>query len=126
MVPSVFFLAVSQKSVCYKYIQGSAIVVETMVGFGNEGSRDKSYIPGAPTTPVKPCESAVEADALSRSSMQYSRDGFTDHQGGNDPAAHAVSRQPRMDDAEHFSAEELDSSDESSLESTGSGIAHAK
>jgi hypothetical protein len=95
-------------------------VVETVVGFGNEGSRDKSYIPGAPTTPIKPCESAIEAEALSRSSAHHSVDGFNDHR-CVDLVSHLASRQTRMEDAEHFSAEELDSSDESSLESTGSG-----
>lgn len=106
-------------------MQNSA-VVETVVGFGNgDGSRDKSYTPGAPIgpiTPIKPCESALEADALSRSSAQNSRDAFTtEHRTEAAGQSGGAAQQSVVHDTEHFSAEELDSSDESSLESTGSG-----
>lgn len=118
-------------------VQGPA-VLESVVGFGGDGSRDKSYVPGAPIvpqTPVKPCESAHEADALSRSIVgnaqanQNSRDGLEGAASSSAAAREGRDRRApqggggvrRSEGEEHFSAEELESSgDESSMGSTDS------
>lgn len=136
------FVTSSERSRDKSYIPGAPVI--------NEGSKDKTYIPGAPVTPIKPCSNVIHAESGSRSSKDdaMKANSISNRQANLNPQGQVSERNSLTSkendllctenlerkshlssapgilggvlDSEHFSTEELDSSDEDSQGSASS------
>jgi hypothetical protein len=136
------FVGTSERSRDKSYIPGAPVI--------RECSKDKVYVPGAPVTPVKPCVNAALAEAASRpgkddilrtssvsvrppiahTEAHSAERNSLSHREGDLVCNESMERQSHLSqavgvlggalDSEHFSTEELETSDEDSQGSASS------